>query len=323
MESHTNAALVATGPNAELLGIESVEAMTRDIAKSGELLSHKQARFMVDCYYDWQRNRIRAQHQAYKQLEGEEPSEAMEWLFSESVVLEKQMVRPLTAFAKSKREGRWLLSICGIGPIIAAGMLCHVRAKDFPHSGHLISFAGLRCDYKTQWRKGQKRPWNARLKTLLYKAGESFVKVQGRKSDFYGKHYAKWKNKEWDDNTAGKLADVAERDSARYDKKTDAYLWTSGCFAPEHVPIIQACPAAKRAKVIEDLKRGPGEGLPMLPPSHIHARARRKVMKLFLEHTYQVFYESQIGGEPPEPYVFEHLGHSREGRIPPPNWPME
>src|SRR6185437_10902883 len=38
-----------------------------------------------------------------------------------------------------------------------------------------------------------KRPWNARVKVLCWKIGESFVKVKANENDFYGKLYEKRK----------------------------------------------------------------------------------------------------------------------------------
>ena len=38
-----------------------------------------------------------------------------------------------------------------------------------------------------EWKKGEKRPWNASLKVLCWKIGESFVKVSSNPKDFYGK----------------------------------------------------------------------------------------------------------------------------------------
>ena len=62
-------------------------------------------------------------------------------------------------------------------------------------------------------------------------------------------------------------------------------------------------------------------GVPMLPPAHIHMRATRWVVKLFLSHYHAVGYEIETGQKPPKPYVFEYLeGHAHY--IAPPNWPM-
>jgi len=61
-------------------------------------------------------------------------------------------------------------------------------------------------------------------------------------------------------------------------------------------------------------------GLPMLPPAHIHARARRYAVKLFLSHYHHVAYEVATGQKPPKPYVLDRIpGHTHY--VAPPNWP--
>jgi len=56
----------------------------------------------------------------------------------------------------------------------------------------------------------------------------------------------------------------------------------------------------------------------ILPPAHIHARAKRPIVKLFLSHWHKVAYQVHYGEKPPSPYAIEHLGHVHE--IPVPNW---
>jgi hypothetical protein len=55
-----------------------------------------------------------------------------------------------------------------------------------------------------------------------------------------------------------------------------------------------------------------------LPPAHIHARAKRYAVKLFLAHYQQVAYELHFGKKPPNPYPIEILGHAH--MIDPPNY---
>ena len=57
-----------------------------------------------------------------------------------------------------------------------------------------------------------------------------------------------------------------------------------------------------------------------LPPAHIHARAKRYAVKLFLAHYHHVGYELLHGELPPRPFVIEHMGHV--DYMGPPNWPM-
>ena len=47
-----------------------------------------------------------------------------------------------------------------------------------------------------------------------------------------------------------------------------------------------------------------------LPPAHLHARARRWCVKLFLSHWHAEAYRQHFGTEPPLPYPLGILGHA-------------
>jgi hypothetical protein len=47
-----------------------------------------------------------------------------------------------------------------------------------------------------------------------------------------------------------------------------------------------------------------------LPPAHIHARAKRYAVKLFLAHLHEVWYTKHFGEAPPKPYPIAILGHA-------------
>jgi len=47
-----------------------------------------------------------------------------------------------------------------------------------------------------------------------------------------------------------------------------------------------------------------------LPPAHIHARAKRYAVKLFLSHWHHKAYEFHFGKPPPFPYPIAFLGHA-------------
>jgi hypothetical protein len=132
-----------------------------------------------------------------------------------------------------------------------------------------------------KWEKGKKRPFNARLKVLCFKIGESFVKVSGNDKDIYGKIYLQRKEIERQRNEAGQFADQAKvkLETFKIGKDTDAYkAYSSG----------------------------------KLPPAHIHARARRYAVKMFLSHFWEEWYMRYYGKEPPLPYPIAFLGHAHK-----------
>jgi len=134
-----------------------------------------------------------------------------------------------------------------------------------------------------------KRPWNASLKTLCWKIGESFVKVQRFDDDVYGKVYAERKVLEVARNERGDNAATAAR------------ILTEKNFGDDTLA---------KGKLL----------LGRLPDAQIHERAKRYAVKLFLAHYHHVAYESHFHRLPPKPYIIEHGGHTHF--IAPPNWPM-
>jgi hypothetical protein len=261
------------------MALDPVARLTRDIAKSSGSLSKDEARFLVDAYYQMQHNRIMAGNQTRALNESGEPHDVLVWLGTQNDVLEQQVKRALDRWTDEHPVGRWLKAITGIGPVIAAGLLAHIDIEKAPTVGHIWRFAGL--DPTLQWSKGQKRPHNGALKTLCWKIGESFVKVSSNSGDVYGKVYLARKEYEQANNEngsyAGQALDVLAK--KRIGKETDAYKSYS---------------AGK------------------LPPAHIHARAKRYAVKLFLSHLHEFWYEHHFGEKPPLPYPIAILGHAHK-----------
>lgn len=257
--------------------------LTRDLKNAARTLSDAEARFLVDAYYMMQRDRIRASNQTDSLVRNEEPSEVLAWFADQRETLEKQVARALDAYSGASVVGNWARSIKGIGPIISAGLLAHIDITKAPTVGHIYSFAGLVPG--VVWQKGQKRPWNANLKTLLWKIGESFVKVSGYDDDVYGHVYAERKALETAANERGAFAQQAEE-------------------------------ALKRKKFGDDTKAKAIYLTGKLPPAHIHARSKRYAVKLFLSAYQEVAYFTRYGVLPPRPWVIEHGGHVHQFAVP-------
>ena len=265
------------------------ERLTRDLRRAAATLSSQEARFLVDYYYQAQENRKRAYSQLRALTEAAEPHEVIGWLAqNHKVVLEAGLRTVLGAYADSKREGAWAQSIVGIGPVLSAGLLAHIDIAQAPTAGHIWRFAGL--DPSVVWGKGEKRPWNAALKVLCWKISESFVKTKTRDGAYYGPLYDERKAYELAKNERGEYADQAAAKLVKFKigKDTEAFTWYS---------------------------------IGKLPPGHIHARAERWTVKLFLSHYQAVAWEVRFGEKPPAPFAPAILGHAHT--IVPPNWPME
>lgn len=256
-------------------GLEPVQRLSRDLVIAARTLTPDEARFLVDTYYQMQGNRIRSHNQVVALSKGGEPHEVLKWFEDQDGTLERQIARALDQFSGASRLGEWARGNVGIGPVLAAGLLAHIDLEKAPTVGHIWRFAGL--DPTVSWEKGQKRPWNADLKTLCWKIGESFVKVSGNPEAFYGKVYAERKVLEQRRNAEGLFAEQAAAAlvKKRYGKETLAL------------------------KAYSDGR---------LPDAHVHARAKRYAVKLFLAHYHARGFEF-AGKVPPLPYPIAHLGH--------------
>jgi hypothetical protein len=262
--------------------------LRKDVAASAKLISRRQARYLVDIYYQIQRQRITAQGQVRSLLAGEEPEpvETLAFIGGQTRTVEHQIMRALDLWTRDYPLSQWARSIVGIGPVIAAGFRAHLDEDPPPTVGHWWRFAGL--DPTVTWEKGQVRPWNARLKTLCWKASTSFVKFQNHQNDVYGKLYLTRREYEAAKNSGGDYADQAAKGLKRVGKTTEAY------------------------KSYVDGKLSPG---------HLHSRALRYTVKLFLAHYHAVAFELRYGQPAPLPYPVAVLNHAHTIAIP--NWPLK
>jgi hypothetical protein len=166
-------------------------------------------------------------------------------------------------------------------------LLAHLDIRRAETAGSFWSFAGYT---DRVWEKGQKRPWNARLKTLLYKAATCFVKFQNHENQFYGTHYRTYKSRITGINEAGGYATTA------------AQLVAAGRFKEDTVALA----SYRQGK---------------LPAGHINARALRYLSKLFLSHVHHVMYWDYHQKAPPVPFVFAKAPQEHAHFIAPPNFP--
>ena len=270
-----------------------IDHMTREMKKTAATLSTAEARYLVRSYYQMQANRVVSGNQE-SALDRSEDSEEeipqqrhviLSWLTVQNTLLEKQIKSVLGKWANADPVGVWAQSIVGIGPVISAGLLAHIDINKAPTVGHIWRYAGL--DPTSKWNKGEKRPWNADLKTLCWKIGESFMKFYNHKDDIYGKVYITRKLQEEDKNNQKLFADQAKEKLERFriDPKTAAYK----CYIDGR-----------------------------LPPAHINERAKRYAVKLFLSHFHHVLFVAEFKKDPPRPYIIEHGGHVNF--IKPPNF---
>lgn len=333
------------------LQIQLIKRINRDalekIGHSPENMSKDEIRFLVSSYYDVQELRKLLKNRVTALGKRDDPASMFAFVANGIDITEQNIKKFLTVVSAKSEIGQWAESIRGIGPIISAGLLAHIDITLAPTVGHIWRFAGQdptldwlgrekasqlikdvtdsrgadltdeqfaqvatlanrRADslltqvqnFAESTGKGthltkenvvktlSKRPWNADLKLICWKAGESFVKTQNHEEDIYGHVYIQRKVLEIQKNENGDFKTQADVKATKVGRSTDAYQWYS------------------KGK---------------LPPAHIHARAKRYAVKLFLAHWHHVAYELEYNQQPPRPYILDQGGHTHY--IAPPNWP--
>lgn len=268
-------------------GLTLLKKLKRDVKKAAIYLTDEQARYLVDTYYQMQRYRITANNQCriLDTVPENEPHEMLT-LFSENfATIERNIKSCLEVYAASKPIGKWMLSICGIGPVITAGIMANIDISKVETAGAIQRFAGLDPTLPPN-KKGEKRKYNSRLKVLCWKIGESFLKTCNRDDDFYGKYFKIRKD---------------------YETKKDA----NGDYAKQAIKIPTEKTFTKK-DVEETYLSG------HLPKGHILSRSKRYAVKLFLSHLFTVWYELDRGLEPPKPFEIAILKHTHYIKVP--NW---
>ena len=252
----------------------SIERLSRDLASAAITLSDQEARFLVDSYYIMQKARLRGENQIRAMTR--EPHALLAWLTAQDGVLEAQIKRALDRYTRTKPIGEWLRAVHGIGPVISAGLMAHIDIARAPDCGHIWNFAGL--NPRKIWRRGEKRPWNTQLKTICWKAGDSFVKFSGAPECYYGAVYRERKAWEVARNDGGGNAAAARGalDAKDYSRETGA-----------------------RAAYLAG----------KLPPAHVEARARRYAVKRFLAHLHAIWHWMEFSAPPAVPYIIAHSTH--------------
>jgi hypothetical protein len=255
-----------------------IARLSRDLANAAATLGDAEVRFLVDAYYQMQDQRIRSEGQirSIQKSDTPEPHIVLSWLSDQSRAMEGQIKRALGKYVDAHPMGEWFENVYGIGPVIAAGLVAHIDINKAPTVGHIWRYAGI--DPTLKWERKSKRPWNAELKVICWKAGQSFMKFAAEDECFYGHVYRENKAKLMQRNERGEFFERSAQIlvEKNFNKTTDAFKAYS---------------------------------VGRLPPAHIDAMARRYAVKLFLAHMHSEMCRRILKTEPPLPYPIAHGGH--------------
>jgi hypothetical protein len=244
--------------------------------KAATKLGKQEIGYLVEQYYAVQGLRIQCAGRSRSVEESGEPSILLTSIAERMGKLEARLRSIFREWCVAQPVSNWALQVYGIGPVLAAGLEAHIRIERASSPSAVWRFAGL--DPTAVWSKGQKRPYNARLKVLCWKIGESFKKVSGKPESLYGRLYRERKLREVGRNESGAFKEVA------------AATLASKKFGPS------------------ETRDAYEEGL--LPAGRLDLRATRYATKVFLVHWWECAFRLANPGVPvPQPWVIAHGGH--------------
>lgn len=329
---------------------ETVERLSRDMVKLGRCLTREEVKFVVGWYYTFQEFRINTANQL-RTLNGlNKPPMTLTYMNTQVATIEKQIKRPLQAFAESSVAGRWALDVRGIGPIIAAGLIGFIDIERAPAVSNIFNYAGL--NPKTEWL-GRDKATNL-VSEYSKKYSNPMELVTALSNQVNRQPATMWR-------LTLKYADP-QADSPRAEKIKTSHIVRAFATMPWNAHFKVLCwkigksfqkfstdpekdyygMIYRERKVYESEKNLKGDysdqaktkleknkigknteayswySKGMLPPGHIDARALRYAAKLFLSHLHEVMYFDRYGKRAPSPYAISHLGHKRY--IPVPNF---
>lgn len=322
-----------------------VQGQVDKIMAAAESLEAGQARFLVDNYYAVQDVRIAC---AAQERSTEASVPILAYTGKLMAMVEDGIRDLLHEYAKGHRAGRWALSICGIGPVITAGLLAHIDITRCQTAGAVWRFAGLDPSKKWIGRDGAKALVKETLARASGKVSVEDVAALALRTDNRLETVLAWMTppaqtepKLDAEHLAAALArrpwnarlkvlcafKIGESFVKTQNSADDTYGKVYAQRKAEEVARNEAGGNAELAARIltEKSYRGETTAKKMLesgklPQAQIHARARRYAVKLFLAHYFEVAYECYHGQKPPKPYILTQPGHVHFVSVP--CWPV-
>ena len=327
----------------DLIIAEKMSNNLKSEIRSIGIPTRSEIKMVVNLFYQMQDIR-KALREEIRSIEGSDKTTKkantiiLDYCLKNVTIIEAACKEVLQIVAESSEEGRWLLQIVGIGPILTAGLVANFDVTDKQYASQFISYAGLNdnnrpfigkvgaeaimkevCNHrgaptddevalfsaKTQWSMSYLREngWDEKKqkwdKTKLVKAAAKIPYNKGLKT-------LVWKVGQsfmWCQNKPHSLYGslYAERKAIEVGKNE------AGLFAEQAANILATKNISKDTIAYKYYTQG------KLPPAHIAARTARWVEKIFISHLFEEMYRVKYNKVPPRYYTLEHLeGHHKE-----------
>lgn len=325
---------------------EPVRRMSRDLRKASATMTHREAEYLVRTYYDFQHLRIVSGNRLARASDAGAPHTVIDWMTMQMEDLEAAIKAAMDVYTMNHRIGRWMRSIVGVGPVIAAGLMSMIDIKKAPTVGKIYRYAGLDPTAKWDGKKaaealvasmiGSRRDITIEdVATIAAAANRKAELVMDRMRDLESRRNSEGDEEEERDwLTRGTLTKVLSQAPHNPDLKTlcwklgESFVKVSGnprgfyghVWAASKARITADNEAGKfadyAAKTLAERSIGrtteayKAYAAGKLPKGQIHARAKRMAVKLFLSHMHHRWHEIEFGCPPPSPYPIAHLGHT-------------
>jgi len=255
-------------------------------------------RQLVSSYYGIQKVRVAMGNRTtaiVKEYGETEHTKMLKDVYDISEKIEKTIVKYIRSVVREfPIYTQWLKYVVGVGDVLAAGLIAGIKTPArFSNISKLWHYCGQHVvdGEAPSRRKGAKVDWNPFMRTLCWKLGESFVKTKG----FYRSAYDRFRGVEERKSEEGIIRPIDK--CIGYVPKDDKVI-----------EVVGDKPLTK-SKIEKLKKMGYAELRVGMTKAHIHARAKRKTVKLFIAHLWHKWRE--IEGLPiTKPYAHALLGHS-------------
>ena len=326
------------------------------IKEKSTTITKDELKFIVHLFYSAQKDRIAVSNQLFAltngNMTGKEELESasysiIKWEFENQTIREKELLKILKLVAESDQRGKWLTSIIGIGPTIAANLMAQLDVTKVQYASQFISYCGL----SSQSIELGGRPWTGK------EASRKIVdEIIGDAKEITATHIiqiaarTKWSVAHIEKDAATyskdgritgytKEAIIKSISKIPYNKELKTLMFKigesfikqsnnkkslygrlykeyradytrrneEGEFAERAAKILKEKNYGKSTNAYKAYSQG------KLPDAHIIAMARRKTLKIFISHVFECFYVCEYGQSiPPVPYVYgEALGNGR------------
>ena len=324
--------------------VEKLEGLNAEVREAATRLTPREARYLVDTFYQIQENRKRAANQERSLLATDESPVLLSWLNHNESALEQNVRLLLQGYAVANNSSIWAMNIPGIGPILAAGLKAHIDITKAPTVGHIWRYAGL--DPSNKWYSAKDAP--AIVAEILGKKAatsrddvEKLAAQLGRNPETLYR-IATTSPKDGKPRKLTKASLASALSTRPYNKRLKVLTWKIGeqfmklstnpkdiygkVYAVRKQQEIAWNEALKFKDQAERDIVGVGKGTDAykaysqgkLPAARILLRAKRYAVKLFLSHYHHVAYCQEFGVHPPKPYIFTQPNHTHF--IAPPCW---